>query len=92
MKREPGFWREDHVREVLKTLGKKLTIKAGELAIDNMEKEFDEVALLLVHLYLDLKLSPYIEKNYILEMKNGYAKETALSAFKIAKELVEESN
>ncbi len=92
MKKETSFWREDHVREVLKKLGKKLTVKAGELAADNMKKEFDEVALLLVYLYLDLGLKPHIKSEYISKMKDGYAKETALSTFTIAEEMAEESN
>ena len=36
MKKETAFWREDHVRKALKALGSKLTVRAGELAIDNM--------------------------------------------------------
>lgn len=91
-KKETAFYREDHVRKALKNLGERLILKGGELAMDNMEKEFNEVAVLLVYLYLDLKLKPYIKNEYISKMKKGYAKETALSSFKIAKELVEESN
>lgn len=87
MKKETAFWREDHVRKALKSLGTKLTAQVGELAFDTMKKEFDEVALLLVYLYLDLKLKPHIKSEYISKMKDSYAKETALSAFTIAGEI-----
>ncbi len=81
-------------REIFTILKERLALDfiLADLAIDQakkFEKEFIQLGALLVFLYLDLNLDPYIKNKYISDMEDGYAKDTALRALKVAEELAE---
>jgi len=46
MKKEPGFWREDFIKDALEKLHKKLRKKYAKISLNIIEKEFDEVGVL----------------------------------------------
>jgi hypothetical protein len=82
------------LKDILKIMKNRLAIDFtwADLAIDQaekFEKEFIQLGALLVFLYLDLNLDPYIKNKYISDMEDGYAKDTALRALKVAEELAE---
>jgi len=52
-----------------------------------MKDEMTQMAVLLTHLFLDLKLQPYNKEEYIAKMKDGISKEIAKRAFEVAKEI-----
>jgi len=80
------------LEDILKILQERIKVDFvyTEIAIDKdkkIEEDFDQIAFLLVNLYLDLNFSPFIKDKYIPQMKDGNAKNIALTAFKIAKEI-----
>ena len=91
--REPGFFRENHVKEIKKKAVEeavgKLGGRWGKLFDESAEKSKDalsDLALLLTYLMMDLKASPDIEE-YFKMLKSEVAIDMASRSLKIAREI-----
>ena len=92
-RREPGFFRENHVEEEKKKAVKEAVGKLGErwgkLYDESAEQSKDalnDLALLLTYLMMDLKADPYIEK-YFKMLESKVAIDMASSSLKLAREI-----